>query len=162
MNLPFSAPIDIKASLYNYVIVYCKVIVLLIWPLIFIVGIAQTRANSLSWPLADYSYLNARGDHDIGSIRPRLTHCMTGLGPSGRYGNRVLGGWYFNSIQVPNDYCPYIIQPHPGSAIAGVINMHQCRQFSTAVEGVYTCIIRNSSMMYQSIRLGIYYSRRSK
>ena len=81
-------------------------------------------------------YLNARGDHDIGSIRPRLARCMTGLGPSGRYGNGVLGGWYFNGVQIPNDYCPYIIQPHPAIGIAGVINMHQWRRFSTAVESV--------------------------
>ena len=80
-------------SFSPYVIVYCKVIILLTWPLIFIVGIAQTQANGLSWPLTDYSYLNARGDHDIGSIRPRLVRCMTGLGPSGRNGNGILGGW---------------------------------------------------------------------
>ena len=38
-------------------------------------------------------YLNARGDHDIGSIRPRVARCMTGLGSSGRNGNGILGGW---------------------------------------------------------------------
>ena len=86
---------------------------------------------------------------------------MSGLGPRGR-DNGVLGGWYFNGIQIPNGYCPHIIQPVPASGIAGVINLAQCRQFSTAVEGVYTCIMINSSMLYQSVRLGAYYSRRSE
>ena len=127
----------------------------------FTVGIAQVRANTLAWPLADYSYINARGDSDVDGETQRLARCMSGLGPGGR-NNGVLGGWYFNGIQIPNTYCRHIIQPVPASGIAGVINMAQCRRFSTAVEGVYTCIIRNSSRMYQSVRLGVYYSRRSE
>ena len=127
----------------------------------FTVGIAQVHANTLAWPLADYSYINARDDVD--GETPKLARCMSGLGPEhGGRNNGVLGGWYFNGVQIPNTYCRHIIQPVPASGIAGVVNMHQCRQFSTAVEGVYTCIMRNSSWMYQSVRLGVYYRGRGE
>ena len=77
----------------------------------------------------------------------------------------VLGGWYFNSNMITNDVgCSneIIIQSIPGGRVAGVINIHQCITFTTAAEGVYTCTMMNSSMMKQSVRLGIYFSGRSE
>ena len=58
--------------------------------------------------------------------------------------------------------CNEIITSIPGGAVTGVININQCGAFSTAAEGVYTCTMMNSSMMDQSVRLGIYFSGRSK
>ena len=55
-----------------------------------------------------------------------------------------------------------VIQVRPGANTAGLFNIRQCGVFSTAVEGIYTCIMMNSSMMNQSIRLGIYFNERSK
>ena len=91
---------------------------------------------------------------------------MTGLGPSG-YDNGVLGGWYFNGTMIPNSgvqgQCSSdVVQIRPGGVTAGVINIFQCRAFSTSVEGIYTCTIMNSSMMYQSVRLGVYFTKRSE
>ena len=55
------------------------------------------------------------------------------------------------------------IQPEPGSRTAGVINIRQCgKNFSTSDEGIYTCRMMNSLMMEQSIRFGIYFTKRSE
>ena len=91
----------------------------------------------------------------------RIARCLTGLGPSGN-GNGELGGLYFNGNRImPYQGCVY---PRPAylNSLPGVINIRQCRGFSTADEGIYTCTIRNSSMMDQSIRLGMYFPGRSK
>ena len=79
----------------------------------------------------------------------------------------MLGGWYFNGNTVPvgdcNDSIP-VVQEN-GAFInnhIGLINLFQCGTFSIAEEGVYTCKMMNSSMMNQSIRLGLYLTERSK
>ena len=54
------------------------------------------------------------------------------------------------------------IQARPGVGTAGVINLHQCNPFIIALEGIYTCTMMNSSMMNQSVRLGVYFSVRSE
>ena len=94
---------------------------------------------------------------------------MTGLGPSGISdgANGVLGGWYFNGIMIPNrdeqgPCASDVIQVRPGANTAGMSNIRQCGAFSTSVEGVYTCTMRNSSMMNQSVRLGVYFAVRSE
>ena len=42
--------------------------------------------------------------------------------------------------------------------------MVQCmnKDFSTSVEGIYTCVMINSSMMNESISFGVYFSGRSE
>ena len=42
--------------------------------------------------------------------------------------------------------------------------MVQCmsKNFSTSVEGIYTCVMMNSSMINESISFGIYFSGRSE
>ena len=94
---------------------------------------------------------------------------MTGLGPSGTSdgANGVLGGWYFNGNMIPNsgEQGPCgsdVIQVRPGASTAGIANIRQCGAFSTSVEGVYTCTMMNSSMMNQSVRLGVYFAVRSE
>ena len=119
---------------------------------------AIVSANAIS----DYSYVNDRSD-DI-----QLTRCVTGLGPNGTDDNTALGRVYFNGKRIPNVGCGDISSPlfriqsgYLGNVV-GVINIVQCRTFSTAVEGIYTCIMMNSSMMSESIRFGVYFTGRSK
>ena len=135
------------------------------------VGVAVTR-NSLTDAgdfLTDYSYIHARDDPGSGVL---LARCATGLGPTGtnNEANGDLGGWYFNGTMIPNSgvhaRCSKqgvgAIQARPGIGTAGLINLRQCDPFTIALEGIYTCTMMNSSMMDQSIRLGVYFSVRSE
>ena len=139
---------------------------------VFTVGVAVTR-NSLTDAddfLTDYSYINASDSPGDGTL---LARCATGLGPkySSDTANSELGGWYFiNDTTIPNSgihaQCSSkdvgAIQARPGVSTAGVINLRQCDAFTIALEGVYTCTMMNSSMMTQSIRLGVYFSVRGE
>ena len=126
--------------------------------------------------LTDYSYVYASDSPGNGVL---LARCLTGLGPTGTSinANSDLGGWYFNNgSMIPNsgvnqvcgspanDVKPAVgaIQAIPGLNTAGVINLRQCDPFTIALEGIYTCTMMNSSMMYQSVRLGMYFSVRSE
>ena len=137
---------------------------------VFTVGIALigvidnndiVSANALS----DYSYVNAR----ISIISStQIARCVTGLGPSAPDDNNVVGGVYFNGNRIPNVACSDnsspIIRQQPAGDLnnLGVINIVQCKAFYTAVEGIYTCIMMNSSMMNESIRFGVYTAARSE
>ena len=46
----------------------------------------------------------------------------------------------------------------------GVLNVRLCggKELTTSTEGVYTCRLMNSSIMYQSVSVGVYYSGRSE
>ena len=131
---------------------------------VFTVGTAVTR-NYLA--LADvHSYVTARRPVGISSY---VARCLTGLGPTStsRNANGDLGGLYFNGVMIPNsdERAPCgsdVIIARPGPVTAGVINFYQCRQFSTVNEGVYTCIMRNSSMMDQTVKFGVYFIGRSE
>ena len=151
---------------------YCCIIHQLLWFMyrgVLTVGVALTRrrladANDF---LTDYSYIHA--SDSPGSNGVLLARCVTGLGPTGT-SNDVLGGWYFGGTMIPNSgetvQCgnPAVsaIQARLGNITAGVINMHQCRTFTNTEEGIYTCTMRNSSMVEQSIRLGVYFTGRSE
>ena len=160
---------------------YCCIIHQLLWFMyggVFTVGVAVTR-NSFTDAtdfLTDYSYVYA--SDSPGSNGVLLARCVTGLGPTGTSinANGVLGGWYFNGTMIPNnnvnqecggpavnDY-PAVgaIQARPGGPTAGVSNLRQCDPFTIALEGIYTCTMMNSSMMDQSVRLGVYFSVRSE
>ena len=144
---------------------YCCIIHQLLWFMcsgVFTIGVVITSNTlTLANALTDYSYVNAR-DGDA-RIKPQMARCLTGLGPSGNDANSVLGGWYFNGRMITNRVqCNEIITSIPGGVVAGVININQCGTFSTAAEGVYTCTMINSSMMNESVRLGIYFSDRSE
>ena len=93
-----------------------------------------------------------------------IARCLTGLGPDGN-DNTVLGGWYFKGSFVPNGVCGGSVIQQYGALITtdvGVVDLFQCQTFSTNAEGVYTCMIKNSSRMEQSMRLGVYFNGRSK
>ena len=144
---------------------YCCIIHQLLWFMyrgVFTVGVAITHGSSfaLADALTDYSYINVGGSNVHGA--PVIARCLTGLGPSGN-DNSVLGGWWYpNGTKMPNRVvCREIITSVPGGLAAGFINIHHCRAFTTADEGVYTCTMINSSMMNQSVRLGVYLTGRS-
>ena len=133
-------------------------------PVVITVGVAVTDStSSLAGVLTDYSYINAPGNGNL------IARCLTGLGPSGTSNgaNGVLGGWYFDGTMIPNsgEQGPCgsdVIQVRPGANTAGISNIRQCQAFSTIVEGIYTCTMRNSSMLNQSVRLGVYFIGRSE
>ena len=133
-------------------------------PVVITIGVAVTDAtSSLAGVRTDYSYINPPGDGVV------IARCLTGLGPNGTIAgaNGVLGGWYFDDTMIPNSgeqaSCPTgtnVIQVRPGRVTAGVSNIHQCGTFTTSAEGVYTCTMMNSSMMNESVRLGVYLTGR--
>ena len=137
-----------------------------------IYNIDGTRSNALNSAnaLTDYSYIYAR-DSPGGGIGDQVARCVTGLGPNGTDddANDILGGLYFNGNKIPAVTPPpsclsisEVIQVRLGTSLAGVFNFHQCRQFTTAAEGVYTCALINSAMMNESVRFGIYLNGRSE
>ena len=120
---------------------------------------AIVSANAIT----DYSYVNDRNDNNV-----QLTRCATGLGPNSTDDNTAIGGVYFNENRLLNIRCSDssspILRMQSGyfGNVVGVIQIVQCRPFSTAAEGIYTCIMMNSSMMNESIRFGVYFSGRSE
>ena len=160
-----------------HAIITCYMLLLYIIPVamiyvqryVFTVGIALIRVmgsnNSVvsANAVPDYSYVNDRSDNNV-----QLTRCVTGLGPSGTADNSALGGVYFNGDRIPDVECGDSPSPIVRLQIAqinnwvGVMQTVQCREFSTAVEGIYTCIMMNSSMMSESIRFGVYFTGRSE
>ena len=151
---------------------YCCIIHQLLWFMyrgVFTVGIAligvmgSNNAIVSANAVPDYSYVNDRSDNN-----GQLARCATGLGPSGTEPNSALGEVYFNGNRIPDVGCSdsssliVRLQSAGLNNVVGVINLFQCRTFSTAVEGIYTCIMMNSSMMSESIRFGVYFTGRSK
>ena len=120
---------------------------------VFTVGVVLTTgsddiisANALN----DYSYVNA-SDGNPNNIW--LARCVTGLGPSGNDDNNALGGLYFNGNRIPPAQCSDssssdVVRPRGAdlSTFVGVMNTLQCGTFSINEEGVYTCMMMNSSM----------------
>ena len=91
--------------------------------------------------------------------------CASGLGP-GSDVNTILGGWHFNGAQIPvriSCGSPVIEVRGANTRIyPGVINLYLCGTFSPGEEGVYSCMMMNSSMMVQTTRVGLYLSGRSE
>jgi len=115
--------------------------------------------------ITDYSFVTQPFELDSFNA---ILRCASGLGPSGRGSNAVLGGWYFNGnqIQLPGDHlCDNVVfevRGANGRNYPGVINLYLCDTFTTAEEGIYSCIMMNSSMMNQPMRVGVYFSGRSE
>ena len=107
----------------------------------------------------DYSAINVT-DTSSGI----LFRCVTGLGPSGN-SNEELGQVSFNGVQISHGTCGGRVVQSLGADITnlvGVINVQTCTTFTVDEEGVYTCTIRNSSMVDQTVRVGVYLPVRSK
>ena len=118
-------------------------------------------ANAIS----NYSYVTPRSIDYAGF---QIAHCVTGLGPNGTDDNTALGRCYFNGTRIPfvgcGDSSSAIIQPRVAKKWAGVINIVECGDFTTDVEGIYTCILMNSLMIHvhESIKFGVYFKGRCK
>ena len=124
-----------------------------------IIGIAMTSGSNAiisNNQLSDYSYITERGGTGL------LANCVTGLGPTDNVNNTILGGWYFDGSPVTNQECSGDGVRVLDSEYVGVTQLQQCGTFTTTTEGVYTCMILNSVMMQQSMRLGVYFNERSK
>ena len=114
--------------------------------------------------LSNYSYINASDDITSGI---QIARCVTGLGPNDTQDNSALGGLHFHDSTLPIVQCddsssPIVRQQPAGLNTLGVISMFQCRDISTAYEGIYTCVMMNSSMMNESISFGVYFTERSE
>ena len=151
-------------------LVNCEGFILTVYLHVYVLlGIAVTNASDISTDLVrsnqitDYSFVTQPFTLD-----PPLAifRCATGLGPSGSDRNAVLGGWYFNDAQIPfRAGCSGPVFEARGAdnnVYPGVINLYLCGTFTTTEEGVYSCIMMNSSMMEQTMREGVYFSGRSE
>jgi len=135
-------------------------------------GIAITRASDIGTDLVssnqitDYSFVRYPFTRDSFNV---IFRCASGLGPSGSGQNTVLGGWFLNGnrLQMPTGtpVCNFFaleVRGASGRNYPGVINLYQCGTFTTDEEGVYSCIMMNSSMMNQTMRVGVYFNGRSE
>ena len=145
------------------------VVMVIMYRAVFTIGIAVTRAVPGNNAIVSANDISSDNSHtNDRNSRGQIARCVTGLGPSDTEDNTILGGVYFNESGIPDVGCddmssPIIRQQAAGLGNPGVINIIQCRTpFTTALEGIYTCTIMNSSMMEQSIRFGVYFSARSE
>ena len=117
--------------------------------------------------LVDYSYLT-EGSFTFDNAGVVL-RCASGLGP-GSSSSLTLGGWYFDGNEIASDTrcSPSSVfdqRAANGRLYPGIINLYPCDTddpLSTDDEGVYSCMMMNSSMMIQTTRVGLYLSGRSK
>ena len=112
--------------------------------------------------LDDYSYVLLDGSEANNAI---LFRCSTGLGPLGGDTNDVIGDIYYNNMPLTDGVCSGVIQAEGTGNVRrypGTYNGRVCGAFTTSTEGVYTCTLTNSSMMSQSVSIGVYFSGRSE
>ena len=111
--------------------------------------------------LDDYTYILF---DDTTRTNGMIFRCCTGLGPTGSMTNSDLGDIYFNNMALSDGVCNNgFIQPGgAGLGIPGIYNVFVCGMITISSEGIYTCTLRNSSMMDQSVSIGLYFSVRSK
>ena len=138
--------------------------------LLFTAGIVVTTVlpgnNALvsANTIGDYSYVSAR----VSTNGEQIARCATGLGPGNTDDNNNIGSFSFNGSSVPFAICgasTHIVLARGAGSLnnnVGVVNIAQCRAFSTTAEGIYTCAMTNSSMVEQSVRFGVYFPGRSE
>ena len=117
--------------------------------------IKGSRAITSSDHIRSNSYITETGGTGL------LANCVTGLGPTDSNNSTILGGWYFGGSQVTNQGCSGDGVRVLDSEYVGVYQLQQCGTFTTAVEGVYTCVVLDSAMIQQRMRLGVYFEGRS-
>ena len=123
-----------------------------------------TNAIQASNVLDDYTYILLDGSEQDNHI---LFRCSTGLGPAGNNTNDMIGNLYYNNMPLPDGVCNGFIQSMGATDIwrfPGTYNARVCDNglLTTSTEGIYTCTLTNSSMMDQSVRIGLYLSGRSE
>ena len=120
-----------------------------------------TNLLSASNVLDNYTYILVDGSESDNAI---LFRCVTGLGPSFDT-NDVIGDIYYNNILLFDQVCNgFVIAEGAINTIRfpGVYEARVCEALTTSTEGVYTCTLTNSSMMDQSVSIGLYFSGRSE
>jgi len=142
-------------------------------PSISILGIAVTTVHEEGPSvdlipdnqLVDYSFITT----PITLSRDVMLRCSSGLGPPGSDGNIDLGGWYFEGTLLPfssfSDRCKIAsLEMAGGHGVRnpGVINAYLCGPFTITEEGIFECHMMNSSMINQTMRVGVYFSGRSE
>ena len=114
--------------------------------------------------LADYSYIT--DDEFTTDQFGVLLRCASGLGPSDYRSSLSLGGWTFKGTKVPTRYVchdsAFVVRSSNDPIYPETINLYPCGSLSPDEEGVYSCMMKNSSMMVQTIRVGLYLNGRSK
>ena len=121
-----------------------------------------TNFPSASNVLDDYTYILLDGSEANNAI---LFRCSTGLGPSNTETNNDIGDIYYNNMALPDGVCSGVIQAEgTGNVVRfpGLYQARTCGPLTTSTEGVYTCTLTNSSMMDQSVSIGIYFSGRGE
>ena len=127
-------------------------------------GSHYVRASNV---LEDYSFIRLNATEKRGRF---LFRCASGLGPSGNNTNNVIGNIFFNnkslnaSFKNCNEFVGVTGAKHTDNR-PGVYNVRVCESynfFTTTAEGIYTCRLLNSSMMYQNMTVGLYFKGRSK
>ena len=111
--------------------------------------------------LEDYSVIYLNGSEKNGRV---LFRCVSGLLPTVPGTNDKFGHLYFNNTLLHYNTCNEFVQAVEARNInrfPGVLNIRLCGNLTTSTEGVYTCRLMNSSMMYQSMSVGVYFSGRS-
>ena len=117
--------------------------------------------------LYDYSFILLNVSEQSESL---LFRCVSGLGPSRNNTNNVIGDIYFKNAPLTasvNNCNRFVLATGARNIkqFPGVYNARVCENasnFTTSAEGVYTCTLMNSSMLYQSMRVGLYFRGRSK
>ena len=123
-------------------------------------GVDTTTSNDVTASniINDYVFAIDPNDPDL------FFRCVTGLGPSSN-NNAEIGELYFNNEQIPHGECDGPVVQSRGATISnfiGIINVFLCSRFTTRQEGVYTCTMRNSDMVDESVRVGVYLPGRSE
>ena len=122
----------------------------------------ETNLVQTSNVLDDYTYIFIDGTERNDFI---LFRCTTGLGPSDADTNNIIGDIYYNNMPLPDGVCSGVIQAEGTGNVfrfPGTYNARVCGVLTTSTEGVYTCTLTNSSMMDQSISIGLYFIERSE
>ena len=112
--------------------------------------------------LDDYTYILMDGSEADNAI---LFRCATGLGPSGGDSNDVIGDMYLNNMLLTEQMCNGFVIPQGVRNVLnfpGTYQARTCGALTINTEGVYTCTLTNSSMMSQSVSIGVYFSGRSE
>ena len=123
-------------------------------------GVENNKVNQTN-VLEDYSVIYLNGSEKTGRV---LFRCVSGLGPTFPRTNDTLGDLYFNNTLLHYNTCNEFVQAVEAKNISrfpGVLNIRLCGDLTTLTEGVYTCRLMNSSMMYQNMSVGVYFSGRS-
>ena len=116
--------------------------------------------------LTDYQFIRAPLRADKFGV---VLRCASGLRPPDTMNSTVLGGWYFRGMEITvgttcggGSSSVFEVRSANRRRFPGIINLYPCGPLSHDGEGVYTCMMMNSSMMVQTTRVGLYLSGRSE